>query len=1536
MRKSQRGMSLAEVLVGLMILSVMILTTVTTTSTALSLTKNNVNKEFATQKAISMLEELRAVVQAQVGARVTVLDAYDDGTQNKFILTTQGQFPDTTQTPTPPVTQPEDLISGNLRRGGTWLYERRISVQPVPGQGNDVRFVNVKVFINENGRQRLLAEVASVLRTLVVDMPPTQVYDVYAVAVENVPGWWVYMSNIVPFVKTTISDLQARNPGLQFRTHWIYTLSYGRDWQYKPYLNDLDSGNNPNPSTNDISWAYFYPGRMPDTAANPYYYPWFLFRGTMNNNGTTKNGYHVGDANNPRLVWPYPIADQFNHAMRFEDELAYYLSRKAENPDEELTWRLLIEQMYMDPMAFTNAIVINLHGELLPFPPVRNYSDAAKSPEQYPNVRAVVHPEQLRYSNTEDVKLRVYTYRMDPDNAGAGTNYLGEASGFNIPVTIKITGTTSWTPAGGDVQVIRGGTDQDGAAGADPYDSQPVNAPQMAAGGTREMYYTPGTAGSDIVTLKLYHSPLKHPRVGTGGLDPASRLYGLEYIPSPLEDMTVTNTANQFRGRHLGTRLRTVRDNFDLPGVYNGNNGTDNVWLGPWTEVFDNLNAGSGFIQVVNNPAPGGTNRVRLSDNTPTDTNFSVIEREVDIDNYEPGTAVVSYDWATSAGVDAGDSARVRVSNDNGANWTTLRTYTGTAGVRSGTESVALPAGFQGSDIRFRVELNAGYQQVASPNEEYFYIDNFQVELAPWDADLPKNTARWIITIPASVLTCTPAPCGRKLTIETRLGDQLDSGVMYPTANVPPNVSRTYVWRGDDVWIFGDGAANYPHLPLTEQFQFLGDPRHLPYADLKRPAIGQNGGVNESRLGMGFNRYFDDFESGEALDANRDNIADGNAGAAEIVSATSGNYNITAASGNFAVRVNGVSARVALSQTSGQTPANIATTLNAQTADPDGTGPLVPFATIAQASSFRSNIPGVGVRDRLRIRAIGNNSRTHATTIAYDTVYGNSNGVFNFNGVLAYGNGAGVPWPGWSQYLHNDDNADNDAWSNMEIDVHRAFQMVRTALISSSVLWTTMTGYSYYYMGIGNEIGYDAANNFPNSIPISTMPYTGVSGSNWEQTIIDANGQGCTLGCGVKYIRQQNITAAGWWWSINWLGELYPDSQYTTMSTWRDNGNLRAGAGATFYVRQNRDLLPFHRSNPETAISAFRVPPGTDFVRGERRTGPRGSTTLFWGETATSAFHHVGRPDTDNSTILPDGMDIRDNFSLPVPTTIPTNRPWQIDWNATGDNPPAFLNNAYPPARRLQLLERYYQRDVPAVVGAPTEGSALVSMTDPVTGRPAFIVVNGLSPTGITGTTFIAKWSFLTLIQSFLNGGRFNDTQTYPDPDGTGPLAAPTPGSTFHIRQLPRVEITEPNINTELKNPSTVRVAWSEKWTRWDGKRYSRVYTTGCENTTAGCYTPATTYTRKFVVLYSPSNGAADAANGNPTGWFYADGSSTPNAAPLGARNLSKAVASGMYIDLPTPASRFPEGNYLFRVEEYRTDYPLHYSFHQYRAYIQR
>ena len=83
-----------------------------------------------------------------------------------------------------------------------------------------------------------MAEVSSVIRTVGDAYPTTQVYDVYLLALENVPGWWVYMDAIQPFIEATFTDLESRNPGLEFRTHWITQARLRPRRRVRPYTNE--------------------------------------------------------------------------------------------------------------------------------------------------------------------------------------------------------------------------------------------------------------------------------------------------------------------------------------------------------------------------------------------------------------------------------------------------------------------------------------------------------------------------------------------------------------------------------------------------------------------------------------------------------------------------------------------------------------------------------------------------------------------------------------------------------------------------------------------------------------------------------------------------------------------------------------------------------------------------------------------------------------------------------------------------------------------------------------------------------------------------------------------------------------------------------------------------------------------------------------------------------------------------------------------------------------------------------------------------
>jgi hypothetical protein len=1100
--------------------------------------QDNMNKQFAMQKAVSMLEELRALVQVEgQGNNAAVLDSFDDGVTNQTILTTQKN-----------ILQPGEPASGNRKIGGTWLFERRITVQKVAG-ANDLRLVNVKVFVNDAGGNRLLAEVASVLSTIGQNAPPTQVYDIYLIAIENVPGWWVYMQDVVPFVESAMQDLESRHAGLIFRRHWIRTLSYGRDPYYTPYVNAAAD------STASIDSAYFYPGMLPTGSAVDSYYPPDSFNGRVAADGAAKNA----------TAPAYSLADQFNNGMRYFDELALFNARVAaglESADAP-TYRLLLDDMYLHPSKYTNAVLINLHGELFPFPPVRNYSDPAKDPSKYANVRAVTHPERLRYKNTDSVNLRVYAYHTNIANPAAVPDWLGKG-GSSIPITVVLKN-VSWTPNSTDITAITGGVDFDGDSNPDPYaavDASNTSSPTLAP---TNMWWWSQTTGGDTV-IRLYNTPLKTPcstnknPCDQGGLDDTSRLYGLQYIPSPVED---------------------------LP---------DSASPQPFTT---NLTAGG----------------------------------------------------------------------------------TGT-----------------------------------------------------------KNTARWVIKVPAFVLASNAV-----LSVETRIGDDFTAGISNPPADALSNLSRTYAFRGDDSWVFGD-ATHDPALPLTERFQLLGDARHCPYADLKMPH-GTSGLLRADPLGMGYNRYFDDFH---------------NAAANRRAAWPGWSYQAPAASGNW---------------------------------------------------------------------------------------YGIKNNTA-------------------------DTTNNNDGWSTsggmLEMDIPRMFQVLRSAVLRTHSVYTTMTGFSYYYVGVGNEIGYDSANGFANSIPVSSKPFDGTAGTRYEQSITNATIN--TIAGGVKLIKENGTN----WWGMTWLGELYPDTAY---ATWKTTGNLPTGSANGTFVRTLRESITAN------------LPSGTTFNPAVRRTQEPGSATFFWSGSANSTFHHV-YADNTNGNLDTDGTVIANTYKFPLAATISNNRPFDININDTTMNPDHFLQPAYGAATTLQTEARYYKHQT------NIQGSSLLSMHD-ANKDTAFVVVNGLSPTGTSGVAFIARWSFLSLVQSFMEAGLTQVAGT-PDP--------------ARVRELPRVVISTPNDSIDLNDPSTLSVSWTSEWKRWDGLPYTPSYAANFKEDTPIA----------FALLYSRDNGKT---------WRHMQDDS---AATAGVRPPDALMTTAASYNWSVPAATFPKGNYLIRIEAYRDGFPLHYAFHQYRAFIKR
>ena len=521
------GFTLVEVVIALVVFSIVGLSIISGVILMSKQSQHIRDKAFAAEKVMQMLEELRGVVSASGSGIQSLanLDTYDDGSTFNFVLTTSKD-----------VTNPADVTSGN----GALKFKRKVTVLRTSDALS--RLVTVRIY-DANGSP--LAEGSSVMRTAVNDYFPAQVYDVYLLELENVPGWWTTLTTLRPTLDNVIQDLQTRNQGLELRIHYITRLSYGRDPYYAPYVNQASLA-----SAAAMPYVYFYPGAVgPDDNANNlnYYEPNAIY-GRYNLDSTS---WPNGSSTSTTPSWPkgYSMADQYNHSMRYPDEIAMYAASTAAAAaagvgPPEISLRMLIEQLNTSTAAMTNALIINTHGEMLPLPPMRNYSDAAKDPAHLPNMRAVSHPENLHYPSGSAVNLRVYAYSASTA-ALVGTPMISTITVFLPNIRLNPTGTVIAYSPSSDIDIsstIRGGatsfcagTGLNECVWKVPNICAIGNADCAASTTNNGQYQITNPVGSSGTLITLYGNPVSHPNTGAthSGLNVGSWLYGLEYIPSP-------------------------------------------------------------------------------------------------------------------------------------------------------------------------------------------------------------------------------------------------------------------------------------------------------------------------------------------------------------------------------------------------------------------------------------------------------------------------------------------------------------------------------------------------------------------------------------------------------------------------------------------------------------------------------------------------------------------------------------------------------------------------------------------------------------------------------------------------------------------------------------------------------------------------------------------------------------------------------------------------------------------------------------------
>jgi prepilin-type N-terminal cleavage/methylation domain-containing protein len=1378
MHSMRRGFSFIELLIAAALVALAAMTAVAHVTRSTQRVDWSQERIFARQKALSILAELRAYVEGGDGEVAADLDGFDDGTGWRPNLTIQ---PD----PNDPgaFLVPEHPISGNANDQGVWVWQRQISVRRFPTVNTrDLRICTVRMYRRRFGDAdpgEKMAEVSGVIRTIGDAFPSTQVYDVYLLALDNVPGWWVFMDAIQPFVEATLTDLEGRNPGLKFRTHWITKAGFGRNEEYAPYTNEVRL------STDNTPWAYVYPGRMPDgLAAQRYYVPSRIgarvnldgettpvFQNEMqpmeaytdtNGNGrrdpgelwTDTNGNQIWDAGNPV---PYAMADMHNHCMRWPDEQARFQARVAagQEDDEVTTWRLLLDRMIAQPDRYHNAILINLHGELLPMPAVRNYSDAARIPDVRAGWRAVTHPERLRSvrvagapASSQELALRVYAYKT----AWTGTAGAERVTTQEEPF-VDTNGNKAWDPGEPYADWNANGTRDVGipilvSVMAGRFD-QAVNAATNPSMTVRAL--TGGVDADGNGTVDPYvdwTNALRYPDVFTDANGD-----GIRQVVEPYLDLNgngVRDAIEPFTDLDGDGFFSGVAE--ALASDYNGDGQfdttapeelfTDTNGNGRWDgrEPYWDVN-GDGIRNgpTAASPPPWQAWNPAIHDaNSPSSVASYVasygepfLDRDGDKvwDNAEP---LVD---GNGNGVHDGGFRR-------GEMWYEVR-YDGTNtllflhGTPLETNHVTGTGRGVPADRRL-YELD--YIPCPMPASTSSGGDRYARSLYD-TAYRPKNTARWRIAISPTSLrkgfeTSPGANNGdavdRIIRVETRFGRDLSTGTMWPTRNQPANRSATYAWYSDSV----------EDIPFSERFQFIGDPRHCPYMDLDR--FG-------STSPNGYNWFFDD---------------------------------------------------------------------------------------LVEGTNVYADWPGLDGA-RLRNAWRGNRGSSH--------------------------------------------------------DVPRLLSWLRYALVRNEAIYTTLTGFSYYYLSIGGDVGYDAANGFANSIPMDGAPF-GIGTDVYEQTLIAENGTS-TLTGSLKYVRSSvgttnsYRTSTGYWWSKPWIGELYPDEAYATQ--WATWGNLRGSAtgGAGTYRQVRRG-----------DITTSQLPAGTRLTNTYGRLSEEGCTSVFNIGTSSSTFHHQ-YADGQTGNLVEDGPQLADNYSFPLPSQTLISRPWSLatSWNGTvGDE---FNYTTEYPRFTGQMVRRFYDHQSGAV------GSGLVRLREPgANPRGGYIVVNGIDRTLESGSSFIARYSMLSLIHSYFAGG----------------VAAPN-----RIKQLPRVQVKTPTLMTELENPAVIPVTWSVEWKRWDGLPYTASYPANFAESQAEL---------TYVLLYSRDGGTTwrnmrddspallgdlpwDAVAGTPVA-----SKTLPDVNPAGDETFVWA----------TPAASFPKGSYLIRIESYRTAEPQHYAQHMEKIYVNR
>lgn len=1660
-RLKKQGFTLVEAMMGMTITGIVLVGVISSQMGNYKAVEKNKDVIFAQNKATQMIEELRSVVR-KGRSNVNSLDIYDDKNAPNPILTTDDIEGSTTEA------KATNQISGNKIQNGKWRFVRDVKISKNSDLAKS-RTVIVSVYYadaNGNPVQPPLATLSTILSTAHTSNIPTQVIDTYALAINNQPGWWSSLSSLKQTIQDSAYDLKVKNPGLDYRFHFITRSSFGRDPYYSPYCNKTAT----TASDTNIAYPYVYNGKISDTAhggnTTYFYNPVEMINDGMrlktDNTGTTFYNTWYGtkdlpvstllDTNNDNelaLTNVYSAADQYNHAVRGPEDVAIneklknYYSAQDPVVEYEPSYRKFIDDMYESDSLNKNPIhrnllITNLHGELFPTIPLRNYADAAKTPDGQEvthnisstgiiNVkdptntskdllisnkykRVVTHPEQLEYSTdaTKDRKiyLRVYPYLSDPTKTTANVNKIDTISLF-IPTTNYVGAQTNGTKT----QTL-------------------ANLPDFKIPDS-------GTSLSNVITQ--IKNNIKFQYIDDDFVKRSNNYSAYVKITKPKKNAPPPNSTNIY------DILKNYRVTFNPIG----------------STFFINDGNKSYKFKVV-------ARRTNTGKDDYTPTNFVLPDSDSIIDTNNPDANEDNIYKIVSCDLDKEETLTVPTDlNNYFKNNQVLSTWDTTNFPSTPTTNNGL-INKQDGNV-WNVQIESLYKKTSSKFDYIYYKNandpnistknNAQLDTNPntslgLDATSPEKDPK-IHTVYDGTYEVIVNPAFDRMGTGTKT---INPGILIKlhgtgTKHIGRYTGSTYIGDGGIPEASRLYGLDYIPSPLGKNMYDPNGNQSYPIKDMNVNNYYTNsftdtnlGGSNNSDLlfGSGYGAYTG--LKGRDLDnsgsyakntarwiisinvgksGNTTNILSGfqdkmmavetrigeNLNTGMSINQTPNPYDGTvtqkaflSSNTNGYVVVNDISSETA---TNGTYPcnSNVSDCVTGSAIASNTTNPTVSDLNKKDLSNLSRTYVWIGdsaqngIKESERYQMVGDiRHNPYIDTLEYNRVN------LHFNTIVDKGSDKDIDTAGSLRNSTSDTssvdypnlgdfNANTTLAQNKTVlDISRFFELFKKAITNTNSIYNSLIGYSFYYYGLGGEVGSNG--NALNNATItgakgsvnfiaSKIPYNdtldgqiGEGDGDRYNEILEAGTRPLATTVGSRIIGNNDQS----WGSLPWIGELYPDDFFggTQAVSWSNTGNLPSAISDsgtnTSSSKFSRQLYTKEFKNISSDWATKKAYSITN-IEPRNRLTDTGAKIFFHGSDdpgskSKSFSQYLAAPPIEPSMPTGDitntGKDLVANYGLIMPSTIDVARPF----NFIGDAPDTplwkmynsnfsqlyFLNNTtYDTATTSGSTAVFYDSgaggsthdDKKYAEMAASAPVVIDSSNWKTSGRTrGYVLINGLASQGIESGTIIGRYALMSMLHTYFRTGNKNSSSDINVLNNRSIMLERTVIQDTTNAKSPAVLTPRDGVEIKLSDSnygSGIPITWQTSWKKWDGTDYTKDYvtTTDWEEQNVSV---------KYNVLVS---------NDNRKTWKYLklDGALSTELATLGVYNSSHVLntvlsSSGKAVsDTAKLKLDGLDGEVIFRVEGHRFDVspeaklsdptnglliPTNYSYHERTVSINR